>query len=198
MVKILLICGSSGCGKTYIENLLKNHDYKVPPHILFNKLEQVTTRKPRSEKEIEDKIYRFLSEEQYKKISKLLIAKTNVKGKSYGTLNTIMESDDNYYQVVNTIIVNRLGWNNVMEDLETIYGNEADICTLRITCNNKDLEERELRDTNYTNKEDNLLKDIADITLDNSKSNRLDENKVIEALIEYGFLDEGEDYNENI
>lgn len=110
-MNIILLCGSSCSGKTYIrDNILINSNSN---NIKFNKVTQVTTRAPRDNEE-KNNSYIFLSENEYNDYnnSNLLIAKTNVNGKRYGTLLSSLIDEDNTY---NIIIVNKLGWLSFME-----------------------------------------------------------------------------------
>ena len=186
MVKVLLICGVSGSGKSYVENMLKNRDIHLEPQILFNKLTQVTTRKPRNQEEIDNKVYRFVDKDKYDKMKNNLIARTEINGNYYGTINTILECD--FYTVINTIIVNRQGWEDVYEELNDMYGNEIDICTLRINCDIDNLEKREDRDIEYLKSENKKLLHISDISLDNNIDKRLTTNDIIKALQDFKLI----------
>lgn len=186
MIKVLLICGVSGSGKSFIETMLSQRDFRKPPYVYFNKLRQVTTRQPRNEDEIKNKTYNFISEEVYDKISGNLFAKTVVNGKRYGTLNTIMESEE--YTVVNTIIVNRIGWQNVIDELIETFADEVQICTLQICCKPDDCESRSDRDVNFLIDEQKSISKISDLRLNNDKDNRLKSEDIIKALQKRKFI----------
>lgn len=104
MINLLLLCGPSGSGKSYIENeLIKNSpigDYK------FVKLNQVTTREKRDELDP----YIFISYEKYQKMEKDLIAKTVITSSEgithyYGTIPKFKKGK----KIIHTVVVNKKG-----------------------------------------------------------------------------------------
>lgn len=179
--KLLLICGVSGCGKTYIEKLLRDNNSK-DNEIFFNKLNQVTTRPARNQTEIDLKVYEFITEEKYNSIQNNLIAKTEVNGYHYGTIKKLLPMTKNK-TVINTVIVNRLGYDNIKNDFKN--NKDVEILTLEIVTNDSDLVLRNNRDIELEKLE---LDGIADLILYNNIGDRLNYDKVISALKEVKFI----------
>jgi len=174
MLKYILICGVSGSGKSTIEKQLSELD---EGYVKFNKLRQVTTRDMREE-ELENPPYLFLSEEIFKSYQPHLIAQSHFQDNYYGTMDTSIDAE----HVINTIIVNRMGYDNVVRDLNEKYGEEnIFIKTMRVI--SKDLAVREGRDTESLLVEEKLLKDIADFDIVNNKDNRPLINDVVNKCI---------------
>lgn len=185
MKKFLLICGISGSGKSYIEEKLTEKLFKG--RIRFKKMKQVTTRSMR-EDESQGKPYIFLSgEDEFKKYEDELIAKTHFHGDYYGTLD---ESDTRFNLgfglTINTIIVNRMGYDNVVNDLRKKYGNNFDIKVLRIL-NTKPVE-RDGRTSESLKLEQDNLEDIANIDVINEEGNWADLDNIVAKLYESGFI----------
>lgn len=79
MLKLLVLGGISGSGKTYLrDELLKHFPEK------YYKVKQVTTRPMRKDEDPNN--YRFISKREYSNIEKYLIGKTEIKGNFYGSI----------------------------------------------------------------------------------------------------------------
>lgn len=176
--KLLLICGVSGSGKTYIEKLLveSNEGYK------FNKLNQVTTRLPRNLEEVNNRVYTFLDHDLYDILDStdILTAKTNVNGNRYGTILNLKEDH------INTVIVNS---NGIKDIIHFIHRNKLDIDVFTICIDSDVLERREGRNDDFLEKERQELSEYYDLLLKNNADDRLNAKKVIDALKDNGFLD---------
>ena len=180
-IKVLLICGISGSGKTWIENDLIKHS---TDKLEFHKLKQYTTRKPRSDEEINMNIYEFIDDEKYDKIKDTLIAKTEVNGCKYGTLQDFRKST-NKTTIINTIIVNRRGHDDIISFLKNFeYINNYDIITLEVKVQN----EIKNRSDRNIEKEKKELENIANISIDNSFGNRVNYKDVIKLLKSVEFI----------
>lgn len=199
-LNFLLICGVSGSGKNYIQNMLQNkgNEYLKNNYnnknldISFNKLQQVTTRKPRNMEEIENQVYSFITKELYDIIEYNLIAKTKVNENYYGTIKMAIKDYTRIYEnkdyknfiFINTVIVNRLGYDHFINDVKENYKDrKVNIFTLKIDCDYLDLQKRNGRNLEFIKKEDCDLEDIYDMKLENSISNRITVEKIIDSVI---------------
>jgi guanylate kinase len=179
MRKFLLITGTSGGGKSYIEKLLVKNNH---PHIKFHKLLQVTTRAKRDDEDP----YIFLTKKEYDNISDTLLAKTNFHGNFYGTQDTSKLKDDDGKLTINTVVVNRLGYDNIVKDLKEKYPDSFDLMTIRIT--NDSPVERDSRDQEFITKEHESLNDIVDMDFYNSPDKWLSADDIIKGLYEREFI----------
>ena len=96
-MKLLVLCGPSGSGKSVLEkNLITEHSY------LFNKLPQVSTREKRSNERFGDP-YIFITHDTFAFIQNKLIgrilSKESIYSHQYGTLPDIVNNK------VNTLIL---------------------------------------------------------------------------------------------
>lgn len=177
-IKLLLICGVSGSGKTWIEKELVNHP---TDNLIFHKLNQYTTRPPRSKEEVELKVYNFINESEYNEIKDDLIAKTEVNGYHYGTLKDFLRGNKKR-SVINTIIVNRRGYDDITSYLKN--NKDFEILTLKITINSE-IKNREDRNIE---KEKEELKTIGNISIDNSFGNRATYEEIVKILKTVKFI----------
>ena len=97
-IKLLVICGPSGSGKSYLE---KNLCSELPQH--FRKLPQVTTRKPRNEEE-QGNPYLFINKSTYEFIKDKLIGRIMSDDFLSTNYGTIPDFDKGY---INTIILSK-------------------------------------------------------------------------------------------
>lgn len=127
----LAIIGKSGVGKNYIERILTKRDK-------FKKLNQITTRRMRDEEADKSNYLLFTSKEFYNKLKdkELLIAKTEVDGNLYGTLDDSI-NDNRIY----TVIVNTKGLEDLLYNKSKLDGN---IIVLNITGQSHDDRNRDL------------------------------------------------------
>ncbi len=117
MAKVYLaITGVSGVGKDYIQDaLIKHSEGRVA------KLNQITTRRLReNDPKDKDSYLLFTNKEFYNKLNSknLLIARTNVDGNLYGTLDDSMDDDRIY-----TVIVNSTGLEDLLYNKASLNGN---------------------------------------------------------------------------
>ena len=190
MKKFLLITGPSGSGKSEIERQLSERDFDA---IRFHKLKQVTTRKMR-EGESQSDPYMFLTQSEYDDIADKLIAKsvivnpTGIGFDYYGTLNDSEDAIDiNGKFVINTVIVNKKGYENIIHDIHKLYGESYDVYTICIS--NPEPVEREGRDIDHVAQELSESRSICDYELENYPGNWLDLERIIDALYNRGFFD---------
>lgn len=127
----LAIIGKSGVGKNYIERILTKRDK-------FKKLNQITTRRMRDDEADKSNYLLFTSKEFYNKLKdkELLIAKTEVDGNLYGTLDDSI-NDNRIY----TVIVNTKGLEDLLYNKSKLDGN---IIVLNITGQSHDDRNRDL------------------------------------------------------
>jgi len=144
--RILIIVGPSASGKSVFErNLISDY-----PN-LFHKLQQVTTRKRRDDKDP----YIFISKKAFnEKFNQILIGRTLIHGNYYGSIPDFQENK------INTIILNEDG---LKDFLQSINNEEliADFIIIGIDRKLEELKEddyREGRDSNYIIKEKDILK----------------------------------------
>jgi len=96
---VVLLCGHTGSGKTYIMNRIKKEnddDDDDRNNICINICQQVTTRPIRSDEEIENNVYEFLHKDIYNYLNynNKLTARTNFNHNLYGTkIDTILPSN---------------------------------------------------------------------------------------------------------
>lgn len=119
MKYFVLLAGPSGVGKNWLEEQIK---FRMINNMTIKKLQQITTRAPRSRGELMNNVYLFTNDQFYQKMvdADLLIARANVNGMQYGTIDDTL--DDGIY----TIIVNAEGYKNVVRDLEERYNHRTD------------------------------------------------------------------------
>ena len=193
----LLLCGPSGSGKTYVEKLLTGYSDE---HVSFNKLRQVTTRSPRSQEEIDNKVYEFITKQEYETIKDDLFARTEHNGHLYGTklsdakdsVTTIECINDDFCKhnvnvVVNTAVVNAGGIDDFKQYVKNNLSDEHVRCMV-IYIESDSLESRSDRDNEFISKERQELKGKWDICLLNNADNRLTAQDVVKALIKQRFL----------
>lgn len=150
-VKVLILGGPSGAGKTFLERFL----VKEYPEI-FSKTTQVTTREKRDESDP----YLFASQEIFDSISNMLVGRIlgeNKYANSYGTLPNF------YSDKINTIILSEEGYHDFIK-----YCNKnPHIIAMSYFIGETDdmeLEKRTNRDQSIIN-EENKLRDIFMIDL---------------------------------
>lgn len=138
--KLLILCGPSGCGKNYIENQLINNNSPIHYHdseYIFKKLPQMTTRKPRNQKEIDDKIYDFVSkdtfikrliEDNYRYIAHTVIKTDDGETNFYASYLTDEFLNNTQSKVIFTVIANYYAINNIHNSLSynTKFNNSLD------------------------------------------------------------------------
>lgn len=129
----LAIIGTSGVGKNYIQNILIESDDNIV------KLNQITTRRMRDNDEKDkDNYLLFTSKQFYSKLknANLLIAKTEVDGNLYGTLDDSLDDERMY-----TVIVNSKGLEDLLYERSKL---EGQIIVLHVTGDSHDNRERNL------------------------------------------------------
>lgn len=117
---ILLLCGPTGSGKTYIANKLYKECNKSElkySFCFFNLPKQVTTRQRRPEEDIYS--YYFINNDEYDIIQDKLTCKTVFNGNNYGTLKDDILLGD----VINIIVASKSGLENTILD----YTNDKDM-----------------------------------------------------------------------
>lgn len=115
VTNILLLCGASTSGKTYIrDQLCKSGSDEIRDacnkHVhYFHAPLQVTTRPIRDNESIDS--YYFMSVDDYKKIEDNLTCKTHFNGNHYGTLMSNLVKGNN---VTNIILASEEGVRNTL------------------------------------------------------------------------------------
>jgi len=192
--KVLLLCGPSGSGKTYIEKLLKavqmyevtQADGESKVKVTFNKLNQVTTRKPRSQEEVDNRVYDFVNDNQYEKLESSLFARTNVNGNRYGTYLSDIKLSVDQDLIINTVVINYLGIQDLIKYSKEHPEENIEYIILYIDSNS--LEGRNDRDNEFLEQERKSLENIYDIKLLNNAEHRLDTDTIINALVDVDFI----------
>lgn len=192
--KVLLLCGPSGSGKTYIEKLLKavqmyevtQADGQSKVKVTFNKLNQVTTRKPRSQEEVDNRVYDFVNDEVYEKLESSLFARTNVNGNRYGTYLSDIKLSTDKDLIINTVVINYLGIMDLIKYAKEHPEENIEYITLYIDSNS--LEGRNDRDDEFLEQERKSLENIYDLKLLNNTEHRLDADTIIKALVDVDFI----------
>lgn len=119
VLNILVLCGGSGSGKTFIRDLLVEGNpeglYLSKPIVSFHRPMQVTTRKMRLGESPDN--YCFVDTDTFHLFNNnnLLTAKTFFDGCEYGTLKSNLIYGQN---VVNIIVASSLGKKNLIEDFQ--------------------------------------------------------------------------------
>lgn len=173
MKYFVLLSGISGSGKSTIE---KNLVSRIINGKRILKLEQVTTRNPRSKDEIFSGGYVFVTKPFYDKLyeNDMLMAASNVMGKKYGTL-TDYHKDNQIY----TVVVNALGYHNIVKHLKEnkeIVGEHKIIhfnisSNMSSTRNGRDLNQEQLDLDAIDHKEIDLFSEIKHVIPENTKAN---------------------------
>jgi len=192
--KVLLLCGPSGSGKTYIEKLLKEvqmyevtqADGESKVKVTFNKLNQVTTRKPRSQEEVDNRVYDFVNDNQYEKLESSLFARTNVNGNRYGTYLSDIKLSVDQDLIINTVVINYLGIQDLIKYSKEHPEENIEYIILYIDSNS--LEGRNDRDNEFLEQERKSLENIYDLKLLNNAEHRLDTDTIINALVDVDFI----------
>jgi|GEM_PF-3225729 len=192
--KVLLLCGPSGSGKTYIEKLLKavqmyevtQADGESKVKVTFNKLNQVTTRKPRSQEEVDNRVYDFVNDNQYEKLESSLFARTNVNGNRYGTYLSDIKLSVDQDLIINTVVINYLGIQDLIKYSKEHPEENIEYIILYIDSNS--LEGRNDRDNEFLEQERKSLENIYDLKLLNNAEHRLDTDTIINALVDVDFI----------
>lgn len=171
---ILVLCGVSGSGKTYIRNLIKNTI--CMKDLSFHIPMQVTTRKKRYEEGPCD--YIFLSKEDFDILAdnEELVAYTNFNEKEYGTIKNNICPGNN---VINLIVASAEG----CKDILNVYkeNNNVNIKTALVL---SDLDEKILKSHNdrtlYFAKKElcELLEFPHDFYVPNYKCDRVNEETI--------------------
>lgn len=178
--RLLVICGPSGSGKSVLEQGLVNNIFNVDgSHILFKKLIQVTTRKPR-QNEVYGNPYIFVSDEEFERIRPDLIGRVGLSE------NTIFDSK--YGTIVDTnrnskLIYTAIFAEEAISDLIENAFHRYDIFILGINGDDSMLlhSRREGRDLEFINKERTVL-NKANLVLTNKIGNYLDPEKVVQIM----------------
>ena len=184
MTNILILCGPTGCGKTFIANLLSSSD--IEPLLMqsgipiFHKVMQVTTRERRDFSEYADS-YSFISEEEYEdlKFNERLTAKTSFNGNKYGTLIENFIHGQNAY---NIIVANAEG----TADVINMYGNDKEyniITAIVLSQSDDGMINEHCRDINIVKNEIfDLMQSPYDYYIPNYEPNRATLKKILKIL----------------
>lgn len=185
MIKLLLLCGPSGAGKTYIENSLVQES--PISKYTFKKLEQVTTRERRDDKDP----YIFLSVDAYKEMEEDLVAKTAITTTDgvtnyYGTIPDFIDNND----IIHTVIVNRKGIDDIKRYAEEHKELNIKIVTFMITSSNP--VGRANRDKNFIKEELKSLEGCWDMIFTNMPEQDfyINTDDIYEALKITGMIEE--------
>ena len=144
-IYVVLMCGSSGSGKSYItKKLIENYSEE------FKKIPQYTTRDRRDGEDPYE--YYFVNKKHYKIIQDKLICRTEVNESLYGTIPVFEEGK------INIIIVNTLGIEDFEKYLNLNKEENIDVCLIRIE--SEVATERKNRDNEFVLKEKRDLDNI--------------------------------------
>ena len=179
----LFITGLSGSGKSYMEKELNGKEEVVADgrKFKYRKLMQVTTR-PRRVDEYDYSPYLFTNKAFYNRMKEnnMLIATSHVGSALYGTIN----DTNNAEGTINTVIVNRVGYESAMKDLDYLYGlDNCKVVLAEIKSNHTDNRgSRNLLDEEY---DMNVMKnDIRSkyLCIDNNWDEATDDSKAMSKL----------------
>lgn len=160
--KILLICGPSGSGKSFLTDKLT----KTP---LFFKLEQCTTRKKRKCENGSE--YRFIDKKYYDSIKKNLIAKTVINDNYYGTIPKFIKDK------IGIVIVNKNG----LEDFLN-FAQDKDIDYFVLGVDSEIKVKRQGRSLDFIKKEKESLIPFVNKWLVRTKTKNIEVDDVKEVL----------------
>lgn len=182
--KIIILCGHSGSGKSYLAHKLSENGMNIPV--------QVTTRPPRNQKEIDDKVYEFISDEEYEAMKDdLTFRLESFNGYKYGTkLNTIVKAKNDEFvdafdrdimteEYINVVVASADGIQDFVDTFyEEILTNIIEVYCIEIK--DDTITEKYLKDSNrerdmkFINDEIESLKGWADVVFLNSSDNRIE------------------------
>ena len=176
-VRVLVICGVSGSGKTMLEKNLINSSK------MFVKWEQVTTR-PMRPNEVQGDPYTFTSEERFEKIKHMLVGRLGCSENShfkdkYGSIPVTIPN------VYHTVILAEEGLLDLFEaKKDGRIPHDTKIIVIGLDKSNNELVERDGRDLEFLNKERSVLK-YADKVFINSNRKYLEAEDVINFLSKF-------------
>ena len=113
-LNILLLCGGSGSGKSFISDLLVNGNPEglfLSKKVTFHKPMQITTREKRLLENPTD--YYFIKPENFNEYKEFVTAYTNFNNNEYGTIVSNLVYSDT---VINVLVVSQEGKKNVIND----------------------------------------------------------------------------------